>query len=217
MIRPRTIDTPGWTASLIRLPTIALLCGALTGCAVALLPAIAPQVAMTVGVAGMTAASCSGESWCEPGASLCSSRTDKKIEVKESHDIDVPSNEGKVAAFTPAYWQSQFASDVTPRGTAAAEAAAGTFVVTDKSILFVPSPGTEGLRLPLAGVLNVEVQQNTTTGAPRQLTVESCFGRLDRFAFGQSEQPKRLDSKATANAATEVKARLESARTPASK
>ena len=217
MIRPRTIETPSWTATLIRVAAIALVSGALTGCAIALLPAIAPQVAMTVGVAGMTAASCSGESWCEPGATLCSSRTDKKIQVTESHEIDVPSNEGKVAAFTPAYWQSQFASDVTPRGATAAEVTAGTFAVTDKSILYVPAPGTEGLRLPLAGVVNVDVQQNSTTGAPRQLTVESCFGRLDRFVFGQSEQPKRLDSKATANAAAEVKARLDAARTPASK
>ena len=58
--------------------------------------------------------------------------------------------------------------------------------------------------MPLVGVLSVELQQSAATGAPRQLTIESCFGRLDRFTFGQAQNARQLDSKATADAAGEI-------------
>ena len=202
-------------AALMRLGAPIVLCAGLSACGAALLPAIVmPQVAATVAVAGLSAASCSGNSSCERQAAQCASETDKAIEVTEAVDMAIPANEGKVAAFAPAYWQPQFESNVGPKGAPAMEAAAGTFAVTDKSIVFVPAPGVEGVHLPLVAVLNVELQQSSTTGAPRQLTVESCFGRLDRFTFGQTQDARQLDSRATADAAAEVKARIASARPP---
>ena len=202
-------------ATATRLAAPILVCAGLTACAAALLPAVmVPQVAATVAVAGLSAASCAGNASCEQQARQCASQNDKTIQVTEAADVDIPANEGKVAAFTPAYWQPQFESQVAPKGAPAAEATAGTFAVTDKSIVFVPAPGIAGVQLPLVGVLNVELQQNSTTGAPRQLTVESCFGRLDRFTFGQPQNARQLDSKATADAAAEIKARIAAARPP---
>lgn len=201
-------------ATLIRLGIITFLCAALAACAAALLPAVVvPQVAATVGVAGLTATSCAGNSSCEPEARQCTSPTDKRIEVVEARDVDIARNEGEVAGFTPAYWQPQFASGGVARTATVVAATAGTFAVSDKSIVFAPPRGTEGVRIPLASVLNVELQRSSTTGAPHQVTVESCFGRLDRFTFGQSRQPDRLDSKATADAAAEIRARMAKART----
>ena len=80
-----------------------------------LLPVLlAPQVAATLGVGDLAAASCAGNSSCEPEAAQCTSPSDKKIEVTEAADVDIPANEGKVATFSPAYWQPQFASEVAP-------------------------------------------------------------------------------------------------------
>jgi len=192
------------------------LCVVLTACAAGLLPAlIVPQMAATAGVAGLAAVSCTGNSSCEMDAVQCTSPTDKKLEVTEAFDVDIPANEGKVAAFTPAYWQSQFVSQGASVGAPAVEPNPGTFAVTDKSIVFVAPAGAEGVHLPLIGVLKVELQQSVATGASRQLTVESCFGRLDRFTFGQSKEPRQLDSTATANAAAEINARIATARTAA--
>jgi hypothetical protein len=205
----------GYVATLTPFAATLFLCVTLTACAAALLPAVvAPQVAATVAVAGLSAASCAGNSSCEQAARQCASQTDKKIEVTEAADIDIPADEGKIAAFTPAYWQPQFETEIPAKGAPAVEATAGTFAVTDKSIVFVPAPGTPGVHLPLVGVLNIELQQNSATGAPRQLTVESCFGRLDRFTFGQTQNARQLDSKATADAAAEIKARIATARPP---
>ena len=97
----------------------------------------------------------------------------------------------------------------------AGEVAAGTLAITDSSIVFAAAPGIEGVLLPLAGVLNVELQQNFETNAPRQLTIESCFGRLDRFTFGRMENAHQLDSKATGDASVEIKGRIAAARTAA--
>src|SRR6516225_5176514 len=147
-----------YLVTLARLGASAFLCVTLTACAAALLPAmVMPQAAATVAVAGLSAASCTGNSSCELQAPQCASQTDKKLEVTEAIDVDIPANEGKVASFTPAYWQSQFETQIPARGAAAVEVTAGTLAVTDKSIVFVPPPGIEGVHLPLIGVLNVEL------------------------------------------------------------
>ena len=192
---------------LMRLGSTVLLCAGLTACA-ALLPAVMlPQVVATIGVAGLSAA-CATDSVCETPAGRCTDSVGKKIEVTELSDIGIPVDEGKVATFMPTYWQSQFVTQGASKAERPMEATAGTFAVTDKSAVFVPPPGMEGVQIPLAGVLNVDLQMNPSTGAPRQMTVESCFGRLDRFTFGQRQQMGRLDSEATATAAAEIKARV---------
>jgi hypothetical protein len=127
--------------------------------------------------------------------------------------MPMPRDEGRAAEFAPAYWQPQFESAGASRGGRVAEAAYGTFVITDKSMLFVPRGSADGVRVPLAAIVNVETQRDES-GVPRQLTIESCFGRLDRFTFGQPQRPDRLDSAATAAAAGELSARLEPLRPP---
>jgi len=209
------LDTRRRAASLARLGTPIVVCVGLTACAAGLLPAVlVPQMAATVGVAALSAASCTGNTSCDTEPAQCSSPTDTKLQVTEARDIDIPANEGKITAFAPAYWQPQFVSSGTSLATSAADTAPGTFAITDKSIVFAASPGTEGVHLPLVGIVNVELQQSAATGAPRQVTIESCFGRLDRFTFGQTQQPRQLDSKATAEAAAEVKARMARGRVP---
>ena len=177
---------------------------------------MAPQLAATVAVAGLQAVSCAtGDASCEQRARQCASQTDKSVAVTEAIDVEIPANEGKVASFTPAYWQSQFDYSVGARNAPSVEATAGTFAITDKSIVFVPPPGIAGVRLPIVAVVNVDLQQGAS-GAPRQLTVESCFGRLDRFSFGQTRDARQLDSRATAEAAAEIKARIAAPRPPGS-
>jgi hypothetical protein len=201
--------------SLTRVGTPIVVSIGLTACVAGLLPAVlVPQMAATVGVAGLAAVSCTGNTSCDPGPAQCSSQTDTRFQVAEALDIDIPANEGTVATFSPAYWQPQFVSPGASLAARGGEVAPGTFAITDKSIVFAASPGSEGVHLPLIGVVNVELQQNAATGAPRQVTIESCFGRLDRFTFGQTQQPRQLDSKATAEAAAEIKARISRGRTP---
>jgi hypothetical protein len=191
-----------------------LLCGGLASCALA--PAVLlPQVAMTAGVAGMTAIACGGDPLCGAEVSPCMDPAGKDIAVVVRPGVTIPDGEGSVAVFTPAYWQPQFESADTSRGSRAADAAPGTFVVTGKSVLFVPRGNLDGIRVPLAAITTVEMQRNESS-APRQLTVESCFGRLDRFTFGQPQRPDRLDSTATTAAAAELKARVAATR-PAKK
>jgi len=200
-------------AFLARLTFTVLLCAGLTACA-ALLPAVVvPQLVATLGVAGISGVTCATDPLCEMQAPRCVDPAGKNIEVTQSSDIGIPADEGKVATFLPTYWQPQFVMQGASQAERPLEATAGTFAVTDKSAVFVPPPGMEGVQIPLAGVLNVELQLNPSTGAPRQMTVESCFGRLDRFTFGQRQQMGRLDSEATATAAGEIKARIAAART----
>jgi hypothetical protein len=193
----------------------ALLCAGLTGCA-ALLPAVMlPQLAAGVGIAGLTGISCANDPMCEGQASQCFAADGKGLEVTVLSGTAIPPGEALVAKFTPAYWEPQFETEGAPRAGGTAATTSGSFAVTDKSVLFMARSGVDGVRLPLAAVLNVEVQRNSEA-APRQLTVESCFGRLDRFMFGQAQQPYKLDPDATAEAAAAVKARVAATR-PATK
>lgn len=199
-----------------RLGLIALSCFAVGGCAVGLLPAVLiPPIAGTVGVGGLAAVACTDDPQCETPKSRCTDAAGKNIEVTEAADISIPADEGKVVSYTPAYWQSEFVSQVGARNARQSEAPVGTFAITDKSARFVPARGAEGVHIPLAGVQNVELQHNVTTDAPRQMTVESCFGRMDRFTFGQPQQPNRLDTEATRAAAAEMRTRVAALRAPA--
>jgi hypothetical protein len=195
----------------IRGIAVALLCTGLTACA-ALLPAVMlPQLAVGVGIAGLTGITCASDPMCEGQASQCFAAGGRDLEATAHSGTAIPAGEAMVARFTPAYWEPQFEPEGGSRAERAAETTSGTLVVTDKSALFVPRSGAVGVRLPLAAVLNVEVQRNSAA-APRQLTVESCFGRLDRFMFGQAQQPYKLDSDATAAAAAALKARVAASR-----
>jgi hypothetical protein len=200
-----------------RLGLLALLCAGVSACA-ALAPAlVVPQLVAVAGVAGMSAVSCGNDPLCDAQGSRCTDAAGKRIEVTESADLVAPADDGKVAAFAPAYWQSEFVGEGARQPVRPVESTAGTFVITDKSAMFVPPPGMDGVRIPLAGVVNVETQLSSATGAPRQMTVESCFGRLDRITFGQKQLPGRLDSAATAAAAAELKARVAALRPGSSK
>jgi hypothetical protein len=191
----------------IRMIAVALLCTGLTACA-ALLPAVMlPQLAVGVGIAGLTGITCANDPMCEGQASQCFAAGGKDLEVTVLSGAAIPAGEELLAKFAPAYWEPQFETESNPRADRAAETTSGSFAVTDKSVLFLARSGADGVRLPLAAIVNVEVQRNSTA-APRQLTVESCFGRLDRFMFGQAQQPYKLDSDATAAAAAALKARV---------
>lgn len=200
-------------AKLIRLAAIGWLCVGLSAC-VGLVPAlIAPQVVATLGVATVSAAACARDSSCEPEPPPCTDAAGASIRVTESSEASVPADEGKVVAFAPAYWESPFESPGTARTGRSLPPAAGTLAVTDRSAVYVPPPGLEGVHIPLAGVVNVETQTSATSGAARQITIESCFGRLDRFTFGHEQQPARLDSDATRAAADAITARVAALRT----
>ena len=188
----------------MRTGLIALLCAGLTACA-ALAPVMLPPLVLTAGVVGISGLACSTDPLCEAEVYPCLASDGKNIEVTEPSGIAIPADEGRVATFAPAYWQPQFESEGSSRAGRPAEP--GTLVVTDRSVLFVPPPGAQGVRVPLAGIQAVQLQRDSSA-APRQLTVESCFGRLDRFVFGQRQHPDRLDAEATAAAGAEIRARV---------
>ena len=153
----------GTLSALARLGLIALPVAGVTGCA-ALVPAVViPQVAVTAGVAGLSGLACAGESSCEAPAAACTDSAGRKIEATETAGLAIPADEGAVVSFAPAYWQPQFVTGDAPKADRAAGASAGAFVVTDKSVLFVPPAGMDGVRIPLAGVLDVTTQASATT------------------------------------------------------
>jgi hypothetical protein len=193
----------------LRLVVVALPCACLAACG-ALLPAMfLPPLALKAGVLGVSAAACASDNSCERQAPpRCADTNSKAIAITEQKDMAVPPEEGNVAVFQPAYWQSEFVADVAAKGARPGEDQAGAFVLTEKSLLFVPPPGAEGVRIPIEAVVDVQTQTSAATGAARQVTVESCFGRLDRFVFGQKRDPRRLDSEATTAAAADLKARV---------
>jgi hypothetical protein len=190
----------------LRLGSVASLWVALTGCAV--LPAVGLNLAAQ-GAKGLVALTLGPLVAMQERSAddRCLAFTGKGISVTESFETAIPTDEGEVKIFEPAYWRLELAREGYPQAERFRTPAEGTLAITDRSVFFVPPPGATSVRIPYELVEGVEVHRSTDTGEPRSMIVRSCFGRFDIVTFRQ-RQPDILDPGATAAAASRLTARV---------
>ena len=135
----------------------------------------------------------------------CEMSTRQGVSVTESLERSTPNDEGKITTFDRAFWRPEFAHEGYPQIERSRTPAEGSLAVSDRSVTFVPPPGTTSVRIPFDLVQEVDVRNDAGTGQPGSMIVKSCFGRFDIVAFRRAGKP---DSAATAEAAGELKARV---------
>ena len=132
--------------------------------------------------------------------------------------MKVPADEGQVSTFEPAEWhvEGTLLGPEWPltrtllgefNGQDPTAPIAGTLVVTERSIVFVPPLGVRGVHIPFVTVLDTPYRYNLM-GEPRAVVIESCGGRLDVFTLGQEHDPHKPDPEATAKAGGQIDARF---------
>ena len=184
--------------ALIRLGLVSLLCVGVTACVQLLL--LPPYLIDTF-------------QWKQEQERLrerCAQLKSRNIAVTEPAELTIPAPQGEVRVFERAYWQVQFESLGYPQVVRPVEVVAGMLVITESSVLWVSAAGNGGVRIPLEVVNYVHL-----LSSPYLIKVESCFGRLDIFTFGQKQEPNRPDPEATEAAAAQLKARVAAARAAA--
>jgi hypothetical protein len=134
----------------------------------------------------------------------------KNIVVTEPSDMTIPTNEGQVDTFEPAYWQVEAEFWEGYRPARSTGAVAGTLAVTKRSILLVPSHGVAGVRIPYPVVRDVFFQPGVR-GKLGRVFVKSCGGRLDSFSLRDQQDHQRSDPVANAKAHDQIDARLREA------
>ena len=122
------------------------------------------------------------------------------IEVTEALDTSIPTNEGEVQTFEATIWRLWDEGERSSQRDAKAE---GTLAITERSILFVPPPGTAGVRIPYELVLTVELSPIN----PYSMTVRSCTGRFETFYFWRRE-PNTIDPESAAAAIAQLTTRV---------
>jgi hypothetical protein len=188
------------------LKLLPFLCIGLTGCA--LLPAAGLNLAAQ-GATGLAALALG------PAAAMqersdpdrCSVYAGKGISVTESFETTIPTNEGEVRRFEPAYWRLELSREGYPQVERSRTPMEGTLAMSNRAMLFVPLPGATSVRIPYELVQGVEVHRVPVTGEARSMIVKSCFGRFDIVTFPQG-QSGTLDTAATTAAAADLTARL---------
>lgn len=141
------------------------------------------------------------------------------IVASEVPDLTVPADEGQVSMFAPANWQVESAllsqmwalerALLAELGTKSLTAPiAGSLVITERSVLFVPSVGTTGVRIPFATIWNTDARYNLM-GEPRAIVIETCARRLDVFTLGQKDDSQRPDPHAIAHALDLIETRMQ--------
>jgi hypothetical protein len=193
--------TPRWGLA-------ALLCAGLTGCA--LWPAAALNLAAQ-GAKGVAALALGPLANMQEQSEKdrCLLFAGKGISVTESLEAAIPTNEGEVSTFEPAFWRPEFAREGYPQVEQARTPTEGTLAITNRSILLLPPPGTTSVRIPYELVQDVEARRSAVTGEPIAVIVRSCSGRFDIIAFAR-RQPNPPDPEMTVAAAAQLKARVAS-------
>jgi len=189
----------GW----LQAGSAAFACAGVTGCAI--LPAVGLNLAAQGAVAMAIAPIAALQEHTEKDR--CLAPAGKGVAITESFESAIPTAEGDVRTFEPAYWRPEFEGEGYPRVERARTPVAGKLAITDRSLLLLPPPGTTSVRIPYELVIDVDVHRSSVTGAPRSMIVKSCFGRFDIFTFLQRE-PNTPDPEATAAAADQLKARV---------
>jgi hypothetical protein len=190
--------------TLIRLSLIAALCAHLAGCAPFLL------VGNPYGFAQMMRESQKYEEMCQNLASI-------NIAVSEVRDLGIPADEGQVSTFEPTGWHVESALTgptwgerlpaIVLGGNNVAKSIAGTLVITERSVLFLPSEGTTGVRIPFPPVF-FTYQRFNLMGEPRAMVIETCNRRLDVFTIWQRDGSQKPDPGANAQALDQIDTRV---------
>ena len=188
----------------MRLLAIALLCGQLTGCAViaaALSETLvwsAGEVAVSAGLGGALALAGALESKHCDGAihsGVTVAGADRNALLMSGPSLEV---------FEPTLWQSATMRSGRVEPEPESESLEGAFALADASVLFVPTSGTPGFRVPYELIVQVDIRENPV----HALLIRSCLGRVDRFTFWRSAR-QVMDAKATSEAAAALKRRLD--------
>ena len=188
------------------LKLLPFLCIGLTGCA--LLPAAGLNLAAqgATGLAALTLGPMAAmQERSDPDR--CSVYAGKGISVTESFETTIPTNEGEVRRFEPAYWRLELSREGYPQVERSRTPMEGMLAMSNRAMLFVPLPGATSVRIPYELVQGVEVRRVPVTGEARSMIVKSCFGRFDIVTFPQG-QSGTLDTAATTAAAADLTARL---------
>jgi hypothetical protein len=185
---------------------VAFLCGGLAGCAI--LPAIGLNLAAQ-GAAGLAVAGLGPLVAMEEGAEKdrCLASANKGISITESLEIAIPAGEGEVRSFEPAFWRTEFAREGYPQVERSRTPTEGTLAITERSVLFVPPPGTASVRIPFELVQDVEARAGASASGPRSVIVRSCSGRFDIVTFLQRQSDNPDPATATV-AAAQLKSRV---------
>jgi hypothetical protein len=128
-------------------------------------------------------------------------------DVSEPATITIPNDEGSIDTFESATWRTHWESQGYPEVERPAETIAGTFIITTQSVIFRPTSGTAGLRIPYPALLESTLRRSSA-GEPRAVILKSCGGRFDEFAFSDPQHPGKPNAAAASKAATLLKSRI---------
>ena len=181
----------------------AFACAGVTGCA------ILPAVGLNLAAQGAAALAIIPVAAMQEGAEKdrCLAAAGKGVTITQSLETALPTREGDVGTFEPAYWRPEFEGEGYPQVERARTPVEGTLAITQRAVLLLPAPGTASVRIPYELVIDVDVRRSSVTGELRFMVVKSCFGRFDIFAFRQ-RQPNQPDPEATLAAAAQLKTRV---------
>lgn len=148
---------------------------------------------------------------------MCRDLARMNIVASEVRDLRIPADEGQVSVFEPARWHVESAltgpthlagaPSIVLGGNNVATSIAGTLVITERSVLFLPSEGTTGVRIPFPPVFGT-YQRFNLMGEPRALVIETCNKRLDAFAIWRKDGSQRPDPDANAQAFKQLDVRV---------
>ena len=223
----------------LRLGLVLLLCAGPTGCAtysaIYVYTAVETALVAAGAVAG-TGAYVAGVMPWQRESARCAEYAAKGIKVTEPQETSIPTDEGEVHTFAPAFWriESERKGEAFPPRTPDEAGSGGapqppppvegTLAITERSVLLIPLPGSAGVRIPYELVRNIpderdreiEVHTSSLTGKPRSIIVRSCDGRSDIFTIWEGQR-KNLNPEAIASAAAKIKARVAAFRATAGK
>jgi len=133
----------------------------------------------------------------------CQAYVDKGIAVTEPQETTIPADEGTPRRFAPVFWGLAYEREGHPQLEQARTSIEGVLVITDRSMIFVPPPGTAGVRIPY----EIVVDAGLSPVNPQSLIVRTLCRRFDVFTFWQKHLDK-FDPQAAAAVATQLEARL---------
>ena len=192
--------------TIVRPILLACACVGVTGCAI--LPAAGLSLAAQ-GAQGVVALALGPLVNMQERAEKdrCVAYTNKGISVTESLEAAIPIDEGAVSIFELASWRPEFSRDGYPQVERFRTPTDGTLAISERAALLLPPPGTTSIRIPYELVQNVEVRRDDVTGKPRDMIVNSCFGRFDIVTF-PPQQPDIPDPETAMAAAAQLKSRM---------
>ena len=153
-----TISESANVSTTLRLGLAMHLCVALSGCA--MLPVAALNLAAQ-GAQGLVALSLGPLSDMQERSAKdrCRVATAKGFSVTETLERATPTGEGKISIYELVLWRPEFAIEGYPQVEQSRTSIEGSLNITERSVSFVPPPGTTSVRIPYELVQDVEVSR----------------------------------------------------------